>query len=112
MARQKAKCEFCLNNHHAFKMRDGYKVCEQCKPVLEKYYTCRYCNKPLPLALAIHCRKSFSLNHCDNIVCKTKDDIAFGRICCEKAVKISCVCAHAYECEEHAPNGMHVGTHD
>lgn len=106
------ECKWCNKPGVITVMPDGYEVCEKCKPDVEKYYTCPYCSVALNPQTAAWARKRFERVHCHGDACKRADDIKYGRLCCDKAKVIPCVCAYSYECPEHAPNGCHVGTHD
>jgi hypothetical protein len=91
---------------------DGMLVCDRCKPSLEKYYRCSMCGCELPANIAFHNRDRFQEGPCSSPKCLKAQDVKFGRLCCMKAEKVGCVCAYAYKCPEHAPNTVHVGTHD
>ena len=91
---------------------DGYSVCADCRPAVQAYYDCQYCGQPLPGLLGEHGRKRLERHHCGSEACQLKDDIKYGRVCCEKATKTACVCMYSYVCPDHAPEGRHVGTHD
>lgn len=106
------QCQWCNTPGPVTAMPDDYKVCDTCKPDVEKYYHCPYCNVALKPMIAERARKKFERQHCHSTACKRADDIKYGRLCCKKAEVIPCVCAYSYKCPEHAPNGCHVGTHD
>lgn len=105
-------CQWCTKAAFVAIMPDGYKVCAECKPEVERYYVCKYCHTGINPETAGWARQRFERVHCHSDACKRADDIRYGRLCCDKAEAIPCVCAYSYKCEEHAPNGMHVGTHD
>lgn len=105
-------CQWCNKPGPVTAMPDGYLVCDTCKPEVSKYYVCPYCNVALPVAAAEWARKTFERKYCGSDACQRADAIRYGRLCCDKAEVIPCVCAYSYKCVEHAPNGMHVGTHD
>jgi hypothetical protein len=105
-------CEFCLKNQFVHTMPDGYKVCEDCKSKVQQYYVCRVCNKKVTADQSRHARKEFVKPICCSNECYRKEDIACGRLCCDQAETINCVCFRSYKCAVHHPNGVHVGTHD
>lgn len=93
-------------------MPDGFLTCDECAVKVGEYYRCTACDGQLSAALGGFCRSRFERATCQTKDCNKKDDVKHGRICCMKAEYVNCVCYRAYKCPEHAPEGIHVGTHD
>lgn len=105
-------CSWCRNISATKVLLDGLLVCDECFTQADVYYHCEICNDLLKPEMASWSRFKLEKMICSKPECQMKKDIKLGRLCCEKAEKIGCVCAYAYKCPEHAPNGVHVGTHD
>ena len=93
-------------------LADGLVVCAECLPTFRPFYRCRVCERPLPPAAASSARRNYSRGLCADPACARRDDVARGRLCCDKAEYTPCACHYSYTCPEHAPEGVHVGTHD
>jgi hypothetical protein len=76
---------------------------------MEEYSRCKICDGALPESLAALSRRRFERMVC-GAQCQRAEDIRYGRLCCDKAEYINCVCAYATSCPEHGDK--HVGTHD
>lgn len=106
-------CSWCPDVAINFQiMPDGYLVCDGCAKKVKEYYKCSVCEDILQPALGAFARKKFERIVCEKQSCKKTDDIKYGRICCKEAKYINCVCARAYKCPVHAPQGVHSGSHE
>lgn len=105
-------CSWCHNRHASIRMKDGLIVCKACVSSIYIYYHCQICKKELKASEARFFRKRYEAALCRKKLCRKQYDVQRGRICCEKAVYVPCVCSYAYRCSIHAPNTVHVGSHD
>lgn len=107
-------CQWCSNqiNTSIIRMPDGYTVCSHCQIAVENYYKCKQCGDKLSAQIGSRAREKLERTTCKSEKCRKSEEIATGQICCDKAVCIPCVCTRSYKCPDHAPDGIHVGTHD
>lgn len=93
-------------------MTDAYCVCPECLAKVREFYHCQICNALLTEHSASYNRRLFQTGVCADPDCRKYLEVLHGRLCCMKAEMVPCVCARSYRCDEHAPQGVHVGTHD
>lgn len=108
-------CMWCSNSREfnaTIVMLDGLLLCDNCLNLAKKYYVCKICEKELLVSQATRARKDFQTITCGSNECIRAEDIRCGRLCCNLAENIPCVCTRSYKCPIHYPTGIHIGTHD
>jgi hypothetical protein len=78
--------------------------------LLAVYAHCSVCESPLADALAQFARRQFERKVCGAPACRSADDVRTGRVCCDRAEPVACVCVRSYRCPTHGET--HIGSHD
>jgi hypothetical protein len=105
-------CSHCDDNEATAVMPDGYLVCIRCRPTVEAYYQCEFCQKQLNAAQGGYARRKVERITCGEKECTKREAVKFGNLCCMEAEYIPCVCRNSFKCPVHCPEGVHYGTHD